>query len=96
MIRLQNGLEAMLIHDIKADKSAASLDVAVGHLYDPVRYVSALDRVGCADQGLARHARVGSLLRAPVVHGTPFIQMKPDAVNIVVGNGKVPPGERIL
>ena len=50
MIRLQNGLEAMLVHDIKADKSAASLDVAVGHLYDPVCYVLALDRVGCADK----------------------------------------------
>lgn len=36
LIRLQNGLQAMLIHDLKADKAAASLDVAVGHLYDPV------------------------------------------------------------
>lgn len=36
LIRLQNGLEAMLVHDSKADKAAASLDVAVGHLYDPV------------------------------------------------------------
>ena len=36
VIRLQNGLEAMLVHDSKADKAAASLDVAVGHLYDPV------------------------------------------------------------
>jgi hypothetical protein len=40
VIRLQNGLEAMLVHDVKADKAAASLDVAVGHLYDPVRCVS--------------------------------------------------------
>ena len=40
VIRLQNGLEAMLVHDIKADKAAASLDVAVGHLYDPVCFVS--------------------------------------------------------
>lgn len=36
VIRLQNGLQAMLVHDAKADKAAASLDVAVGHLYDPV------------------------------------------------------------
>lgn len=36
MIRLDNGLEAVLIHDGKADKAAASLDVAVGHLSDPV------------------------------------------------------------
>ena len=35
-IRLKNGLQAMLVHDSKADKAAASLDVAVGHLYDPV------------------------------------------------------------
>lgn len=36
VIRLENGLEAVLVHDVKADKAAASLDVAVGHLYDPV------------------------------------------------------------
>lgn len=36
VIKLENGLEAMLVHDGKADKAAASLDVAVGHLYDPV------------------------------------------------------------
>ncbi|OJT08672.1 Insulin-degrading enzyme [Trametes pubescens] len=35
VIKLDNGLEAMLVHDVKADKAAASLDVAVGHLYDP-------------------------------------------------------------
>ncbi|KAI0780630.1 insulin-degrading enzyme [Trametes elegans] len=35
LIRLDNGLQAMLVHDAKADKAAASLDVAVGHLYDP-------------------------------------------------------------
>ena len=36
VIRLQNGLHATLIHDPKADKAAASLDVGTGHLYDPV------------------------------------------------------------
>lgn len=35
LIRLENGLQAMLIQDAKADKAAASLDVAVGHLHDP-------------------------------------------------------------
>ncbi|KAH9857197.1 insulin-degrading enzyme [Lenzites betulinus] len=35
VIRLDNGLQATLVHDAKADKAAASLDVAVGHLYDP-------------------------------------------------------------
>jgi hypothetical protein len=29
---MENGLEAMLVHDSKANKAAASLDVAVGHL----------------------------------------------------------------
>ena len=36
LIRLENGIQAMLVHHAKADKAAASLDVAVGHLYDPV------------------------------------------------------------
>ncbi|KAI0062244.1 hypothetical protein BV25DRAFT_1804109 [Artomyces pyxidatus] len=35
VIRLDNGLQAVLVHDAKADKAAASLDVAVGHLDDP-------------------------------------------------------------
>ncbi|KAJ4475639.1 insulin-degrading enzyme [Lentinula aciculospora] len=35
IIELENGLKAVLIHDGKADKAAASLDVAVGHLSDP-------------------------------------------------------------
>ncbi|KAJ7217182.1 Metalloenzyme, LuxS/M16 peptidase-like protein [Mycena pura] len=35
VIRLENGLEATLVHDAKADKAAASLDVVVGHLRDP-------------------------------------------------------------
>ena len=36
LIRLDNGLQAMLVHDATADKAATSLDVAVGHLHDPV------------------------------------------------------------
>jgi insulysin len=39
LIRLSNELEALLIHDAKTDKSSASLDVHVGNLCDPVRYV---------------------------------------------------------
>lgn len=35
IIQLENGLQVTLVHDAKADKAAASLDVAVGHLYDP-------------------------------------------------------------
>ncbi|GJE87118.1 insulin-degrading enzyme [Phanerochaete sordida] len=35
VIKLENGLEAMLVHDAKGDKAAASLDVGVGHLQDP-------------------------------------------------------------
>lgn len=36
IITLENGLQAVLVHDAKADKSAASMDVSVGHLLDPV------------------------------------------------------------
>ena len=36
IIQLDNGLQATLIHDGETDKSAASLDIAVGHLHDPV------------------------------------------------------------
>ena len=36
IIRLENGLQAVLVHDANTDKAAASLDVAVGHLSDPV------------------------------------------------------------
>lgn len=39
IIRLENGLEAILVHDPSADKAAACLTIAVGSLYDPVRYL---------------------------------------------------------
>ncbi|KAH8114098.1 insulin-degrading enzyme [Phellopilus nigrolimitatus] len=35
VVRLENGLEAVLVHDAGTDKAAASMDVAVGHLSDP-------------------------------------------------------------
>ncbi|KIK90629.1 hypothetical protein PAXRUDRAFT_831530 [Paxillus rubicundulus Ve08.2h10] len=35
VIRLENGLTAMLVHDPNTENAAASLDVAVGHLSDP-------------------------------------------------------------
>lgn len=35
VIQLDNGLQAVLVHDAETDKAAASLDVAVGHLRDP-------------------------------------------------------------
>jgi hypothetical protein len=39
-IRLANDLEVLLIQDPSVDKSAAALDVHVGHLSDPVRTLS--------------------------------------------------------
>lgn len=36
LLRLENGLQALLIHDKDADTSAAAMDIAVGHLSDPV------------------------------------------------------------
>ena len=35
LIRLENGLEALLIHDPEADKASAAMDVRVGHVSDP-------------------------------------------------------------
>lgn len=35
LIRLDNGLEALLIHDPTTDKASAAMDVRVGHLSDP-------------------------------------------------------------
>lgn len=36
VIRLSNDLTAMLVHDPHTENAAASLDVSVGHLSDPV------------------------------------------------------------
>ena len=36
LIQLENGLQALLIHDPTADKAAACLDVGTGFLMDPV------------------------------------------------------------
>ena len=36
LLRLENGLEAMVIHDPETDKSSAAMDVRVGHLSDPI------------------------------------------------------------
>lgn len=42
-IKLENDLEALLIHDANVDKSAASMDVEVGHLHDPVSRFMLID-----------------------------------------------------
>lgn len=42
VIRLDNGLTAMLVHDPRTESAAASLDVAVGHLSDPVSDTSSV------------------------------------------------------
>lgn len=36
IVRLENGIQAILVHDPAADKAAACLTIAVGSLYDPV------------------------------------------------------------
>ncbi|KAH8826892.1 Metalloenzyme, LuxS/M16 peptidase-like protein [Flagelloscypha sp. PMI_526] len=38
IIKLENGIKATIISDPKSDKAAASLNVAVGHLDDPIEY----------------------------------------------------------
>ena len=40
LIRLGNGILGVLVHDENADKAAASLHVAAGHLQDPVGLIS--------------------------------------------------------
>jgi insulysin len=37
LIQLENGLEALLVHDDTTDAAGASLDVGTGQLMDPVR-----------------------------------------------------------
>jgi secreted Zn-dependent insulinase-like peptidase len=39
-IRLQNGLIIVLVHDPGAHKAGAALNVAVGHMSDPVCYTT--------------------------------------------------------
>ena len=51
IIKLDNGLEATLVHDATADKAAASLDVAVGHLSDPVSQHSSDTDTGSNNAG---------------------------------------------
>ena len=36
ILKLANGLKAVLVHDPMADKAAACVNVAVGHMQDPV------------------------------------------------------------
>lgn len=55
LIKLDNGLQAMLVHHAKADKAAASLDVAVGHLYDPVSFMLCSNRRRTTISGRARN-----------------------------------------
>jgi hypothetical protein len=76
LIRLDNGLQAMLVHDPTADKAAASLDVAVGHLHDPAstRFVACCHtHAKCVSLTsvilIGRHARARAFLRASFVHG---------------------------
>lgn len=69
LIRLNNDLTAMLVHDPHTENAAASLDVAVGHLSDPVSNTLIQYCFLTSLPSLGRHAGFGSLLRAPVIHG---------------------------
>ncbi len=39
VVRLENGILAVLIHDSKADKAASCVNIAVGHMQDPVGFL---------------------------------------------------------
>ena len=48
ILRLESGLHAVLVHDATADKAAACVSIAVGHLQDPVsRLYVAIDFCWC-------------------------------------------------
>jgi hypothetical protein len=68
IIRLDNGLVLVLIHDPSADEAAAALDVAVGHLNDPVRQASILP-------GRKEHIKL-------ILHTRMICQDSPTSVNI--------------
>jgi hypothetical protein len=69
-IKLENGLEVLLVHDANTDKSAASLDVEVGHLHDPVsQFLLASRPQGLTINCAGRPSRPCTLLRTSVVHG---------------------------
>lgn len=48
LIRLDNDLTAVLVHDPHTENAAASLDVAVGHLSDPVRSTHSQSLITCS------------------------------------------------
>ena len=69
-IKLENDLEVLLIHDADADKSAASMDVEVGHLHDPVSQFMLGDfAVDLSFAFIGRSSRLSALLRASIVYG---------------------------
>lgn len=48
IIRLENGLQAVLVHDAKADKAAATVNVSVGSAMDPVsQFYHFVRHAGC-------------------------------------------------
>jgi hypothetical protein len=72
LVRLQNGLEALLVSDPEADKAAAALTVRVGHLSDPVctRLPLSQMELECSPPlNIGGAARSGPFLRASLVHG---------------------------
>ena len=48
LVRLDNGMQILVISDPDVDKAAASLEVCVGHLSDPVCGMECL-AIGCVE-----------------------------------------------
>ncbi len=85
LIRLDNGLQAMLVHDVKADKAAASLDVAVGHLHDPVRTLFLFLVVGIAHTWRSNRSTCPDLrISASICYSWYLLFQKEKHVNLTI------------
>lgn len=69
-IKLENELEVLLVHDANADKSAASMDVEVGHLHDPVSQVTPFESpLDLSFACIGRSSWPCALLRTSIIYG---------------------------
>lgn len=66
LVRLPNGLEALLVQDEKTDKAAAAVDVKVGHLSDP------RELAGCAH--LVEHMKFLGTKKVRLESLEPFVR----------------------
>ena len=99
LIQLSNGLQAVLVHDAEADMAAASLDVAVGHLSDPVRTRNHIRRSPECSQFCSRMTCLDSLTFVNISSSWLVSTSVILAVQIlmsIAGNTEISKGKRIF